>query len=198
MMSPNATPETIVEGWKIKAAIVKDMEELMRLTGPEWQARMQKRYEVEEAARHAEFRRRLKAHGGGPASYYHQKHAPELGFADDVKWEYINYFGHFGNRNIYASTNGTIVSENAAYRAQLLADAIPAESFAVGANPVPLWNTNGCVNVNMASRFKDDHQFYKSPNQNWIHSFFLMAPYMCIHGLYDDVVSRIPKETSNE
>jgi hypothetical protein len=108
------------------------------------------------------------------------------------------FFGHFGNRNIYASTNGTIVSENAAYRAQLLADAIPAESFAVGANPVPLWNTNGCVNVNMASRFKDDHQFYKSPNQNWIHSFFLMAPYMCIHGLYDDVVSRIPKETSNE
>ncbi len=82
MMSPNATPATIVEGWKIKAAIVKDMEELMRLTGPEWQARMQKRYEVEEAARYAEFRRRLKAHGGGPASYYHQKHAPELGFAD--------------------------------------------------------------------------------------------------------------------
>ena len=103
MMSPNATPETIVEGWKIKAAIVKDMEELMRLTGPEWQARMQKRYEVEEAARHAEFRRRLKAHGGGPASYYHQKHAPELGFADDVKWEYINYFKHsFAANEFYA------------------------------------------------------------------------------------------------
>ena len=105
------------------------------------------------------------------------------------------FFGHFENRNIYASTNGIIVSENAAYRTQLLADAIPAESYAVGANPVPSWSTNGCVNVNMAMEFKDEDQIVKSLNQKWLHSFFIKVPYMCIHEFYENIVSRIPKET---
>ena len=92
MWGTNATPETIIEGWKMEAETIRDQMELIRLTGPEWQARMQKRYEVEEAARYAEFRRRLKAHGGGPASYYHQKVAPEIGYASDARWRLKNYF----------------------------------------------------------------------------------------------------------
>ena len=94
MMSPNATPETIVEGWKIKAAIVKDMEELMRLTGPEWQERMQKRYEAKETARYADFKRRLKEHGCGVYSYLSQKEAPEIGYARDVRWRFKRYFAY--------------------------------------------------------------------------------------------------------
>ena len=92
MWGTNATPETIIEGWQMEAETIRDLVELIRLTGPEWQARMQKRYEVEEAARHAEFQRRLKAHGGGPASCYHQKVAPEIGYASDVRWRLKNYF----------------------------------------------------------------------------------------------------------
>jgi len=110
------------------------------------------------------------------------------------------FFGHFENRNIYTSTNGLIVSGNPAYRAQLLADAIPAESFAVGANPVEVWGEEGKTanNVNMAVRFKDENNFSKSAVQNWVHSLFVGAPYMCVHGFYDNIVSRIPKEVSNE
>ena len=110
------------------------------------------------------------------------------------------FFGHFENRNIYTSTNGVMVATNAAYRAQLLADAIPSESFAAGANSVPAWGDEGWGknNVNMAVRFKDANNFSKSAVQNWIHSLFVGAPYMCVHGFYDDIVSRIPKEVSNE
>ena len=110
------------------------------------------------------------------------------------------FFGHFGNRNIYTSTNGTIVSESAAYRAQLLADAIPAESFAVGANPVTAWIT-GIIderNVNMATEYKDPYRINRISGSRWIHSFFLGAPYMCIHGLYESIVLKIPKEDANE
>ena len=108
------------------------------------------------------------------------------------------FFGHFENRDIYTSTNGVIVSENPAYRAQLLADAIPAESFAVGANSVMAWGTEGedKNNVDMPRHFKSN--MIVSPVQNWIHSFFLKVPYMCTHEFYEDVVSRIPKEAQSE
>ena len=91
-----------------------------------------------------------------------------------------------------------IVSENPAYRAQLLADAIPAESFAVGANSVTAWGTEdaNAINVNMALHFKS--KLSVSPVQNWIHSFFIGAPYMCTHKFFDNVVSRIPKEVPND
>ena len=104
------------------------------------------------------------------------------------------FFAHFEDRDIYASTNGAIVSANPAYRAQLLADAIPAESFAAGANPVDAWGTEGIDknNVDMSQRFKNRMDI--SPVQEWIHSFFLKAPYMCVHGLFRNIVSRIPKE----
>ena len=92
MWSTNATPETIIEGWKMEAETIRGQVELIRLTGPEWQARMQKIYEEKEAARYAEFRRRLKAHGGGPSSYLFNKTAPEIGYAQDVRQRYDNYF----------------------------------------------------------------------------------------------------------
>ena len=106
------------------------------------------------------------------------------------------FFRHFANRNIYTSTNGNVILENAAYRAQLLADAIPVESFATGANPVPVWVT-GIVdvrNIDMATKCKDN----RISTLPWLHSFFISAPYMCVHGLYEDIVSRIPKEIPNE
>ena len=108
------------------------------------------------------------------------------------------FFGHFADRDIYTSTNGVMVTTNTAYRAQLLADAIPAESFATGANAVSLWGEEDidAINVDMPQHFKSKIQV--SPVQNWIHSFFLEVPYMCTHKFYENIVSRIPKEGSNE
>lgn len=92
MCSTNATPETIIEGWKMEAETIRDQVQLIRQTGPEWQARMQKRYEEKEAARYAEFKRRLKAHGSGVSSHLSQKEAPEIGYARDVRWRLKRYF----------------------------------------------------------------------------------------------------------
>ena len=108
------------------------------------------------------------------------------------------FFAHFHDHGVYMSSNGVIVTTNAAYRAQLLADGIPAESFASGANRVPAWGDEDAdaTNVNMPRHFKSNMAV--APVQNWIHSFFLKVPYMCVYEFYENIVSRIPKETSNE
>ena len=92
MVGTNTTSETIFEGWKINAEIVKDMAALVRLTGPEWQARMQKRHDEKKAAEYEELRKRLKAHGGGMMSFLSIKEAPEIAFAAVVRWEFAKFF----------------------------------------------------------------------------------------------------------
>ena len=94
MVGTNTTSETIFEGWKINAEIVKDMAALVRLTGPEWQARMQKRHDEKKAAEYEELRKRLKAHGGGMMSFLSTKEAPEIAFAAVVRWEFAKFFRH--------------------------------------------------------------------------------------------------------
>lgn len=50
-------------------------------------------------------------------------------------------------------TTNVMLQMSYALRSQLLADAIPALSFAVGANPVDAWNGDGIDNnVNMATK----------------------------------------------
>ena len=94
MCGTNATSETIIEGWKMEAETIRDQVKLISLTGPEWQERMQKRYEAKETARYADFKRRLKEHGCGVYSYLSQKEAPEIGYARDVRWRFKRYFAY--------------------------------------------------------------------------------------------------------
>ena len=47
------------------------------------------------------------------------------------------FFLDFVNPEMHSSSNGLIVATNYLYRAEMLAYAIPSESFAVGANPLP-------------------------------------------------------------
>ena len=49
----------------------------------------------------------------------------------------IPFFLDFHNPEMHTSPNGVIVASNYLYRAEMLAYAIPAESYAVGANPLP-------------------------------------------------------------
>ena len=79
IMGTNATPETIIEGWKIRSEILKDWEEILRLTGPEWQEQVRKRLDLrikEDLERH------------GIASSY----SPELNFAYEVRRAYDMFF----------------------------------------------------------------------------------------------------------
>lgn len=58
-------------------------------------------------------------------------------------------------------TTNVMLQMSYALRAQLLADAIPALSFAVGANPVDAWNGDGIDNnVNMATNFKNTEMLF--------------------------------------
>ena len=75
---------------------------VVRLNGPEWQARMQKRHDEKKAAEYEELRKRLKAHGGGMMSFFSTREAPEIDFADDVRREFVNFFKHsFGVASSY-------------------------------------------------------------------------------------------------
>ena len=89
MFGANATPETLLEGWKITAEIVKDLETLIRLTGPEWRMRMQKRHDDKMTEEYEKLR---KGNRGGMMSFSSQREAPEIRFADNVRREYVNFF----------------------------------------------------------------------------------------------------------
>ena len=77
---------------------------------------------------------------------------------------------------------------------QLLADAIPAESFPAGFNEVPKWNVNnaGAENINMAKELKSATEIYFwSHDKRWGHSYLLDAPYMVVHGLFEDMKGKM-------
>ena len=86
-----------------------------------------------------------------------------------------------------------------ALRAQLLADAIPALSFAVGANPVDKLGGEGenKYNVNMASWFKNTEMLNKFTNidddehREWRHTFFLKVPYSIVKKFYKNLSNRV-------
>ena len=123
------------------------------------------------------------------------------------------FFKSFDNSGIYTSSNGQIVASNYLYRADLLAYAIPAESFAVGANPLPWLNayTNTVTqevmpsrNFNMAdisdgqSDLPANHATDPEKRfRDWQHSTFVQRPYKRVHQLYDEIIKHI-KETHYE
>jgi len=101
------------------------------------------------------------------------------------------FFGPFADDAI-CSTNGS-VEVSAALRAQLLADAIPAESLPAGLTEVADWSSSPARNYNMSSDFRDSGNLnlidaYLRP---WKHSYFLQVPYMIVHELFEDIVNKV-------
>ena len=126
----------------------------------------------------------------------------------------IPFFLDFHNPEMHTSPNGAIVANNYLYRAEMLAYAIPAESFAVGANPLPALNaytntTTGTSvpkrNFNMAEEFTtglgdlpENHATdTKKKHRDWQHSTFVQRSYKRVHLLYKVIIQYI-KETHNE
>ena len=108
------------------------------------------------------------------------------------------FFGHFANTSVYTPAEGIDANTNATLRAQLLADAIPAESFAVGRNPVPAWESifNSNRNENLASKKNTlpSMPWTVLQDDRWLHTFFLSVPYMFVNVLYRDIVHEIKME----
>ena len=99
------------------------------------------------------------------------------------------FFGPFADNSI-CSTNGPVVV-SPVLRAQLLADAIPAESLPAGLAEVPNWNQPSLRNYNMDTRFKDHVNLIDANLRLWKHSYFLQVPYMIVHELFEDIVNTV-------
>ena len=131
----------------------------------------------------------------------------------DAQLQQIPFFLDFHNPEMHTSSNGAIVASNYLYRAEMLAYAIPAESFSVGANPLPggfSMPTNGSTHVlydnyDMATIFtsgRDDlpenHATdTKKMHRDWQHSTFVQRSFKRVHQLFKAIFQHI-KETHNE
>ena len=109
-------------------------------------------------------------------------------YSDD-RLKSATFFGPFEDTAI--CTTNLIGGISYTHRAQLLADAIPAESLAAGFTAVPKWNLGIGRNFDMASDdFKDKEMRKILSNQNWVHSFFIQVPYPVVHKLYESIVNQ--------
>lgn len=131
----------------------------------------------------------------------------------DSQLQQTPFFLDFHNPEMHTSPNGVIVATNYLYRAEMLAYAIPSESYAVGANPLPGLTemyTNSIpdklyYNHDMATLFvsgRDDlpenHPTdTKKMHRNWQHSTFVQRSYKRVYRLYEELVKHI-KETHHE
>ena len=95
------------------------------------------------------------------------------------------FFGPFQDESI-VGTNGSAVAR--ARRAYLLATAIPAESYATGANPLPGLKTRD--NVDMAAfGCKGKVDSFWTYKKKWTHGYYIDAPLIRAYDLYDRILS---------
>ena len=70
---------------------------------------------------------------------------------------------------------------------QLLGDAIPAESYATGRNPVPSWGEEASGNSNQDMIMMRDVGISRA----WNHGYLKDMSYRYIHRLFEDVLTRM-------
>ena len=107
------------------------------------------------------------------------------------------FFLGFSNPEMCSSTNGALVATNYLYRAEMLAYAIPAESYAVGANPLS-GQFAGAVNFNMAALFTDGKNDlpvngidFDERYRDWQHSTFVQRSFKRTKQLYRKIIEII-------
>ena len=143
----------------------------------------------------------------------HRMSPADANLLSDAQLQQIPFFLDFANPAMHTSSNGLIVATNYLYRAEMLAYAIPSESFAVGANPVPGLDDISAEHVydaldgsyNMAMLFtygindlpingtdSDDR------HQDWQHSTFVQRSYKRVHQLFKVIMKYIKEDNVNE
>ena len=115
----------------------------------------------------------------------------------DLQLRQKPFFLDFANPEMYSSSNGLVVASNYLYRAEMLAYAIPSESFAIGANPLPQLVASD-LNFNMASLFTygrndlpENGESTTEMHRNWQHSTFVQRSYKRSHQLFQTIISLI-------
>ena len=119
------------------------------------------------------------------------------------------FFLDFANPQMHTSPYGRIVETNYLYRAEMLAYAIPAESYAVGANPfftiqnVPYERRDDPIvgNYNMAALFNDgiddlppNGTNIKDRHRDWQHSTFVQRSYRRVHRLFKKITQLMERD----
>ena len=105
----------------------------------------------------------------------------------DAQLREMPFFGPFGDMSV-CGTNGSEVA--AARHAYYMSTCIPAESYAAGANPLPI---PGAENKNMAEydcKGEYTTYFWQTKRREWDHGFYINAPLIRTHEFYDDIVKR--------
>ena len=132
------------------------------------------------------------------------EHMPPASAAEltDEQLRQRPFFLDFHNPGMYTSPDGAVVASNYLYRAEMLAYAIPTESYAVGANPLPCLNayTNAIGklvrsrNHNMATFTEGQNDL--PPNgkeldekyRDWQHSTFIQRSYKRTSRLFLEII----------
>ena len=137
---------------------------------------------------------------GMPVYSYRPYNATEAAGINPEALETKPLFRDFTQSEIYDENGSAYLLSNNVFRWRVLSHGIPAESFATGANPVPRWNArwrtsdgdsdeselagmNG-GNVDMATVFG-------AHRDDWLHSYFISAPLLDTHELFERIVTEI-------
>lgn len=116
-------------------------------------------------------------------------------------------FRDFTKSDIYGENGSAFLLANDMFRWRCLSHGIPDESFAAGANPVPKWNSKGGSQegasdetevLNGTARNVDMSTQFKEHRANWLHSYFISAPLLDVHGLFERIVDEITEGNSDD
>ncbi len=97
-----------------------------------------------------------------------------------------SFFGRFDHDAVYGE-NGSSEAGQASVRRQILADAIPAESFAAGANPIEKFGAQ--KNKNVAELYKSSMWIeILAPNARWLHGDIKKKAYTFVRPLFIELL----------
>ena len=99
-----------------------------------------------------------------------------------------SFFGLFDERGLYG-TNGSALATQPLVRKHVLADGIPAESYAAGANPIAPNGSWQDRNVNMPDKCKNAWEGLYN-NQAWKHSDIKKRPYQVVRDVFMSIIEK--------
>ena len=106
-----------------------------------------------------------------------------------------SFFGLFDERGLYG-TNGSALAKQPAVRRHALADGLPVESYAAGANPVGAFGDNR--NVPMPTTVKNAWEALYgaatesdgTPKEKWKHSDIKDRPYQVVRDIFMSIIEK--------
>ncbi|MGN0846459.1 MAG: hypothetical protein ACI4RA_03640 [Kiritimatiellia bacterium] len=133
---------------------------------------------------------------GEPVYRYRLKTAAEADGIGDDELRVRPFFGDFTENGVYGDGGSEFLREHDLFRWRVLSHGIPAESFAAGANPVPKWGPSisrpekktATTSNSKSARNVDMEHTFKGHRKKWLHSYFISAPLLDTHELFEWIV----------